>query len=120
MILKLFLRGLLLAALASAALPWPFDDEDGDPPYTETMGIDPKLLDDMDLMAQYSAAAYWLMNSNSTGGVLTCATKDCENLPEDNCPRVEAAQAYTTYEFQNTDHGDDHGKNYSRLPPYTS
>ena len=118
---RFIVHSLLIATFTSTALSWPRGrHEKGDPPLTARVDIDPKLLDHLGLMAQYSTAAYRTTNSNSIGGPLICGTGDCKTLPKDNCPRVEAAKAYTADEFQDTFDGDDHGKKTLRcLHPLT-
>lgn len=53
--------------------------------------ISSTVLDNIDLFAQYSAAAYCSSNIESTGTTLTCDVG--------NCPLVEAAGATTIDEF---------------------
>ena len=67
-------------------------------------GVDSTLLAKLELMAQYSAAAYCPANEHSISGTATlllCAAK--------NCPEVEAAKATTVLRFQNTAKTDDTG-----------
>ncbi|EHA28261.1 lipase [Aspergillus niger ATCC 1015] len=56
--------------------------------------ISSTVLDNIDLFAQYSAAAYCSSNIESTGTTLTCDVG--------NCPLVEAAGATTIDEFDDT------------------
>ncbi|KAB8224531.1 hypothetical protein BDV33DRAFT_233451 [Aspergillus novoparasiticus] len=53
--------------------------------------VSSSLLNNLDLLAQYSAAAYCSENLNSTGTKLTCSVG--------NCPLVEAASTQTLDEF---------------------
>ena len=105
-----FVMALLWAILTSTALCDPLGKHKDDPPYTKTKGISQALFDDLQLMAQYSAATYYPSNVNSTGDKLSCSRDHCEALPKDNCPRVEEANAFTAFEFMNTVDGDDHGR----------
>ena len=77
---------------------------------TATRDIDQMLLDDIRLMAEYAAAAYWPGNNNSTDTPVSCTGYNCTHVPEGNCPRVEAAGARTTIEFKDTPKFDDHGE----------
>lgn len=101
---------LLLVALISTALCSPLGKREDDPPYAEKKGISPELFDQLQLMVQYSAAAYYPSNVNTPGDNLSCSRDYCENLPKDSCPRVEEANAYTAEEFQYTPAGDDNGR----------
>lgn len=101
---------LLLMALFSTTLCGPLGKREDDPPYTETKGISPELFDQLQLMVQYSAAAYYPSNVNSTADKLSCSRDHCDNLPKDNCPRVEAANAFTAIEFMHTPDGNDNGR----------
>ena len=107
---NLFITVFLLAASISTALCGPLGKRPDDPPYTETKGISPELFDQLQLMVQYSAAAYYPSNVNSVGDRLSCSRDHCDNLPKDNCPRVEAANASTADEFMRTPDGNDNGK----------
>lgn len=51
-------------------------------------------MDQLEFFSQYSAAAYCLGNNNSPNTKVTC--------PEGNCARVEAANATTLTEFENS------------------
>ena len=106
---NLFVTVLLLVALISTALCGPLGKRVDDPPYTEIKGISPELFDQLQLMAQYSAAAYYPSNVNSVGDRLSCSRDHCKDLPKDNCPRVEEANATTADEFKHTAYGDDNG-----------
>ena len=70
-------------------------------PAEEHVGISEKLFQDFHLMAEYSAAAYCPSNNDSPGTQITC--------PTSNCPLVEAANATTMMEFQDTRSTDDTG-----------
>ena len=105
-----FVMLLLLATLTSTALCGTLGKHKDDPPYTETKGISQALFDDLQLMLQYSAAAYYPSNINSTGDKLSCSRDHCEALPKDNCPRVEEANAFTVNDFEDTVYGDDNGR----------
>ena len=63
-------------------------------PSGEKTGISEQLLQDFTLMSQYAAAAYCPENNNSPGTQVKC--------PQGNCPLVEAANATTMLEFENT------------------
>ena len=65
------------------------------------IGISEDLLQRFQLMAEYSAAAYCPGNNDSPGNQITC--------PTGNCPHVEAVNATTMEEFQNTRIADDTG-----------
>ena len=106
---NLFKTVLLLVALLPIALCGPLGKRGDDPPYGEKTGITPELFDQLQLMVQYSAAAYYPTNVNSPGDNLSCSRDRCDNLPKDNCPRVEQAVTYTADEFQYTPDGDDNG-----------
>lgn len=67
----------------------------------EQIGIPEDLLQRFQLMAEYSAAAYCPGNNDSPGNQITC--------PIGNCPHVEAVNATTMEEFQNTRIADDTG-----------
>lgn len=71
---------------------------------TESIGITPDLLSRLRLMAQYSAAAYCMINNNGgpTESLITCPESN-------NCPLVEAAGAHGALEFQNNQFADDTG-----------
>lgn len=107
---NLFIMMFLLAPLVSTVLCGPLGKRPDDPPYTETKGISPELFDQLQLMVQYSAAAYYPSNVNSVGDRLSCSRDHCKDLPKDNCPRVEAANASTADEFQGTPGGNDNGR----------
>ncbi|MCJ1321499.1 hypothetical protein MMC15_006844 [Xylographa vitiligo] len=70
-------------------------------PSEEHIGIPEKLFQDFRLMAEYSAAAYCPSNNDSPGTQVTC--------PTSNCPLVEAADATTMMEFEDTSSTDDTG-----------
>ena len=106
---NLFKTVFSLVALTSTALCGPLGKRGDDPPFGQTKGISQELFDMMQLMAQYSAAAYYPHNVNSPHDNLSCSLDQCPNLPKDNCPRVEQAATYTAEEFNGTPHGDDHG-----------
>lgn len=55
------------------------------------LDVSSSLLNNLDLFAQYSAAAYCDENLNSTGTKLTCSVG--------NCPLVEAASTQSLDEF---------------------
>lgn len=102
---SMFMTVLLLVTSVSTALCGPLGKRKDhprkdDPPYTETKGISPELFDQLQLMLQYSAAAYWPRNVNSVGDRLSCSLDHCDKLPKSNCPRVEAANASTVDEFK--------------------
>ena len=71
---------------------------------SESLGITSDLLSRFRLMAQYSAAAYCLINNNgsTTKSLITCPKAN-------NCPLVEAAGAHGALEFQNNLLADDTG-----------
>ena len=71
------------------------------PPNSESNGITRELLDQFNLMAQYSAASYCPGNNNGTGAPITCSVG--------NCPLVEAAGAHGAFEFEDTLFMDDTG-----------
>ncbi|MCJ1295019.1 hypothetical protein MMC34_006580 [Xylographa carneopallida] len=70
-------------------------------PSEEYVGIPEKLFQDFRLMAAYAAAAYCPSNNDSPGTQVTC--------PTSNCPLVEAANATTMMEFEDTILTDDTG-----------
>ena len=106
----LFVTVLLLAILTSTASCSPSGKDNDDPPYAKTKGISQALFDELQLMVQYAAATYYPSNVNSTGDKLSCSLDHCKDLPKDNCPRVEEANAFTADEFMNTFNGDDNGR----------
>ena len=106
---NIFKTVLLLVALLPTALCGPLGKRGDDPKFGETRGISQDLFDMMQLMAQYSAAAYYPHNVNTPNDKLSCSLDQCPNLPKDNCPRVEQAVTYTAEEFQGTQDGDDNG-----------
>ncbi|MCJ1257695.1 hypothetical protein MMC24_005521 [Lignoscripta atroalba] len=65
-----------------------------EPTNTESIGISDELLHRFELIADYATAAYCPGNNDSPGTQLTC--------PVHNCPLVEAANATTITEFQNS------------------
>lgn len=90
--------------------PWDVNRCEDLPTNTETSGIGQQQLDDIGLMAQYAAAAYWPGNNNSTGDFLSCSRSPCDRAPKGNCPDVEAARVTTIAEFKDTPDVDDHGR----------
>ena len=64
-------------------------------------GVSQGILNDLRLYAQYSTAAYCPGNNDSPGNRITC--------PNGDCPEVEAVNAKTMIEFQNTRLADDTG-----------
>ncbi|OKL57345.1 hypothetical protein UA08_07645 [Talaromyces atroroseus] len=92
-----YLAGAGAAAAALLALSTAAAAE---PIHRRTIGT--SLLDDLDLFAQYSAAAYCSANLDSTGSALACSVG--------NCPLVEAADTTILYDFDETnDYGDTAG-----------
>lgn len=79
-----FHSGLVTGAL----LAWPVA---GLPKQVYRRTIATSLLDDLELFAQYSAAAYCPANLNTTGTALACNVG--------NCPAVEAAETTIQYSF---------------------
>lgn len=78
---------------------------------SEHKGVEQEVLDNIRLFAQFSAAAYWPGNNNSTGDLLKCSGPTCPKVPEGNCPDVEKAEYTTVSEWQDQAGFDDHGEN---------
>ncbi|MCJ1403638.1 hypothetical protein MMC11_006861 [Xylographa trunciseda] len=106
----LILSLLAFVAVIAAPLPEPLEKCHHDlhhifscnnDPSEEHIGIPEKLLQDFRLMAGYAAAAYCPSNNDSPGTQVTC--------PTSNCPLVEAANATTMMEFEDTGSTDDTG-----------
>ncbi|KFY59879.1 hypothetical protein V497_04033 [Pseudogymnoascus sp. VKM F-4516 (FW-969)] len=88
-----FASSLVAASFLASGLAVPLSTTESSS-VAKLAAIDPTLFENIKYYAQYAAATYCSNNANSSGTPITCEA--------DNCPDVEAANAVSVLEFDNS------------------